>query len=230
MASTNVISFKIPNRATSFEVETCARCQGTGWERIVRGSYSSVRRCTAQQHLRQSLLAAGIPHLYLNCTLEDFAVPSNSIGLMESINHFCVAYPDVTDGFLIKGEPNSGKTHLAVAIMGELMRRNIRGLRFFDTTELLRKLDPQSSPLDKRSRKELHADLESASLIVLDDFGAVTPTESEIEQLDYLVDAHYRAMRPIIITTRHSSDELSSMFSRRLISRLVSMTTAVDLG
>lgn len=230
MASTNVISFKIPNRATSFEVETCARCQGTGWERIVRGSYSSVRRCTAQQHLRQSLLAAGIPHLYLNCTLEDFAVPSNSIGLTESINEFCVAYPDVTDGFLIKGDPNSGKTHLAVAIMGELMRRNIRGLRFFDTTELLRKLDPQSSPLDKRSRKELHSELESASLIVLDDFGAVTPTESEIEQLDYLVDAHYRAMRPIIITTRHSSDELASMFSRRVISRLLSMTTAVDLG
>jgi len=175
-------------------------------------------------------LAAGIPHLYLNCTLEDFAIPSNSIGLMESITHFCRAYPEVTDGFLLSGGPNSGKTHLAVAIIGELMRRNVRGLRFFDTTDLLRKLDPQSGPLDKRARKELHSDLDAASLIVLDDFGAVPPTVSEMEQLDYLVDAHYRAMRPIVITTRHSTDELAAMFSQRVISRLMSMTTQVDLG
>jgi DNA replication protein DnaC len=153
---------------------------------------------------------------------------------MESITQFYKDYSKdrskATEGFLIVGGPNSGKTHLAVAIIGELMRRNVPGLRFFDTTELLRKLDPNSGLLDKRGRKELLVDLESAGLIVLDDFGSVEPTESEMEQLDYLVDAHYRAMRPMIITTRHSQGNLDNVFSPRIISRLFSMTTALDLG
>src|SRR5215813_8111131 len=81
---TNVINLQFPERAGNSSQDICSRCLGTGWERVNQGTHNSVRRCTAPDHLRQALLAANVPHLYLNCTLEDFAVPSGSIGLIET--------------------------------------------------------------------------------------------------------------------------------------------------
>ncbi|HZS48021.1 MAG TPA: ATP-binding protein [Blastocatellia bacterium] len=226
----NIVNFQVPDRALRSSSDRCQRCQDTGWERVIQGLHSSVRRCTARLHLRETLISANVPELYADSTIDDFAVPSGTIGLLERIKQFCSAYPKVNDGFFLTGGPNTGKTHLAVAVMFELLARGARRVKFHDTTELLRRLDPGSGVLDIRSRKELLAETQSAGLIVLDDFGAVTPTDSEIEQLDYLIDSHYRAMRPMIITSRRTSDDLSSIFGTRIISRMVSMATEIDLG
>jgi DNA replication protein DnaC len=226
--STNLINSQLERAALSGH-STCQRCQDTGWKRIIQGPISSVRRCTAAVHLRDSLIAANVPQTYTKCSLEEFAVPSSSIGLLERINQFCGAYPKVSEGFFFTGGSNTGKTHLAVAIMAELMGRGARRLRFYETSDLLRRLDPESGVLGSRQRRELQHEAQSTGLVVLDDFGAESLTGSEIEQLDYLIDCHYRATRPMIVTSRLSSSELSSIFKPRLISRMMSMVTEISL-
>jgi len=226
--STNLLNSQLEKAAVSGQPD-CTRCQDTGWERINQGPISSVRRCTATVHLRDSLIAANVPQLYTKCSLEEFAVPSGSIGLLEKIKQFCGAYPKVCEGFFFTGGPGTGKTHLAVAIMAELMGRGARRLRFYDTTDLLKRLDPESGVLSSRLRRELQQDAQSAGLIVLDDFGAESLTGNEVEQLDYLIDCHYRATRPMIVTSRLRTDERSSIFKPRLISRMMSMATEIKL-
>jgi len=226
--STNLLNSQLEGSTLAGQM-VCARCQDTGWERVNQGPISSVRRCTAAVHLRDSLIAANVPQHCAKCSLEEFAVPSSSIGLLEKINQFCGAYPKISEGFFLTGGPGTGKTHLAIAIMAELMSRGARRLRFYDTTDLLRRLDPESGVLGSRQRRELQQEAQSTGMIVLDDFGAESLTGSEIEQLDYLIDCHYRITRPIIVTSRLRSDELSLIFKPRLISRMMSMVTEISL-
>ena len=116
--------------------EVCPLCEGTGWKTVpssrmpaARANDRRVTRCDCQLRARaQSLLAAArIPRRYEHCELTNYdtdfpgAHPSLAEAHFVASNFAKKCDPRGDKGLLIIGKIGTGKTHLAVGIIKDLI-------------------------------------------------------------------------------------------------------------
>jgi len=135
------------------------------------------------------------------------------------------------------GSYGTGKTHLAVAILHELIERDINGL-FVTVPELLNEIRKDFN-VDKESKKsELLESIKTAEFLILDDLGAEKTSDWVREQLFMIINARYENMLPTIITTNikllpandKDIDNLESKVGARTVSRIIEMCNGIMLN
>src|ERR1700741_4023939 len=110
--------------------EVCPLCEGTGWKNVGEGAEHRVTRCDCRLKARASTLltAARIPKRYEHCELSSYttdfpgAHPSLAmarIGASRFVEEFD---PSEGTGLLLIGKIGTGKTHLAVGIIKDLIQ------------------------------------------------------------------------------------------------------------
>ena len=131
------------------------------------------------------------------------------------------------DGWLLfTGPRGCGKTHLAVAIAGESLRRG-QPVFFAFVPSLLDHLRATFSPDSSIDYDELFEQVKTVPLLILDDLGAESSTPWAEEKLYQIVVHRHEARLPTIITTAFSIDELeeaqprTASHRKRMASRLV---------
>ena len=116
---------------------------------------------------------------------------------------FVEEYPAVSAGLLITGPVGVGKTHLAVAILAELVdTKGTRGI-FCDFTDLIDRIQATFSKNDESS-EEVLAPYRDADLLVLDELGSRRPTDWVRDVLYGLLNTRYNRSRITILTTNFS--------------------------
>src|SRR5262249_56274269 len=96
------------------------RCDDRGWRPVEEKGVRRVVRCDCWRERlgRMRLADANIPTRYQHCTFENFSAYNESlsraVGLARSV---AAAFPVVTKGLFLEGQPGVGKTHLAVAVL-----------------------------------------------------------------------------------------------------------------
>lgn len=104
-------------------------------------------------------------------------------------------------GLLFIGTPGVGKTHLAVAVLGELVRRyGIRG-RFVDFTSLIAQIQSTFDPSSAESKHDVLDPVINAEVLVLDELGAQKPTAWVTDTLYLILNTRYTKRLPTIFTT-----------------------------
>lgn len=104
-------------------------------------------------------------------------------------------------GLLITGGVGAGKTHLAVAVLSELIEtKGVRGL-FCDVTGLLERLQATYSRGSDEDASTIVEPFREADLLVLDELGARRPTDWVRDVLYGLLNARYNQRRVTIVTT-----------------------------
>ncbi len=186
--------------------ERCPICQGTGWaiERRDGREVAVPCRCRRERS-RAALLRAGhIPARYLHCTTESFQLwNAKDPSLKQARNatrRFIDAWPRVEKGLLFTGRTGTGKTHLAVAAVQELiLTKGVRGL-YVNFVELVLQLQ-MSFDSGGGNREEILSPVVNAELLVLDELGAGKPTPWVLDLLYYVVNARYMEHRITLFTT-----------------------------
>ena len=102
-------------------IETCQRCEGTGWLLVREDGTEKVSTCPdcrSQSRSSQRLQSAAIPPRYGELGFETFSTPHplQQRALLRSIE-FVDTFPKVERGLLFVGPCGVGKTHLSVAIL-----------------------------------------------------------------------------------------------------------------
>jgi DNA replication protein DnaC len=116
---------------------------------------------------------------------------------------FVREWPALDRGLLIVGPVGVGKTHLAVAVLAELVdTMSVRGV-FCDFTDLLARIQATFSRGSDESEDEILATYREAELLVLDELGARRPTDWARDVLYGLLNTRYNRKRITLLTTNY---------------------------
>jgi DNA replication protein DnaC len=191
----------------------CARCDDTGWRPVDRDGVRRVERCECWvEALSGRLLQeARIPARYARATLQNFVIYPNDelVDAVAQAQRFVAAFPAVDKGLCLVGPAGIGKTHIAVAVLRQIvMEKLVRGM-FCDVPDLLRVIRSTYNPSVRAAEMDILRPVMEAELLVLDDLGKEKPSEWVEETMNLIVGTRYNKRLPTIFTTNHedSSDE-----------------------
>ena len=186
--------------------DICPLCQGTGWKSVAIGSERRVTRCDCRLQARtQALLtAARIPKRYEHCELSNFEFDGPHRLLAPARMAACKfveEYPLDNAGLLVIGSIGVGKTHLAVGIIKELILNKGIACLFYDYRELLKHIQNSYNDSVKATELDVLRPVFETEMLVLDELGAVKPTEWVWDTVSLILNTRYNDNRTTIITT-----------------------------
>jgi DNA replication protein DnaC len=220
-------------------VEVCPLCEGAGWKTASSGSNASrstndrrVTRCDCQLRARAQTImtAARIPRRYEHCELTNYDTdfPGANPSLAEA--HFIASNfakkcdPRGDKGLLIIGKIGTGKTHLAVGIIKDLILNRGISCLFYDYRELLKEIQNSYNSTVQTTELDVLRPVFDTDVLVLDELGAVKPTEWVWDTVSLILNTRYNDNRTTIITTNFDDQPAAG------VSGSISPTRAASRG
>lgn len=213
---------------------SCPICHGTRWKIAERDGVRRASRCDCWRASAVERLVSDsrIPRRYQHCTLDNFILYDNErlASAVSRARRFAEQFPAVDKGLFLIGPPGIGKSHLAAAVLRQVITtRGARGL-FYDVRDLLKVIRSTYDPVVKTTEFDVLRPVMAAELLVLDDIGAEKTSEWVEETLNLIVTTRYNERRPTIFTSNYEEkedrtdpDSLLARVGFRMHSRLYEM-------
>jgi DNA replication protein DnaC len=191
----------------------CPLCGGAGWILEESKDRSLAKRCKCFQERKNQLLLeeANIPSRYQHCTINNFNTLLNESGRVNDSlrdakkisKKFVNDYPILNCGLLFLGPCGVGKTHLAVAIIHELIEKKSVPCYFCDFRELIRNIQSSYTPDSSLTESELLEPVFEREVLVLDELGAKRTTAWVEETVFYIINNRYNNKKLTIFTSNY---------------------------
>jgi DNA replication protein DnaC len=177
--------------------------------------------------LRLRLQRAQIPRRFLNKSLKNFRAtdvdeaPAGKWGrgVRQGVQ------PEgrrACRGLIMEGPVGCGKSHLAVAILREVIEKGYSGL-YYNSPDLLAEIRATYSNDEGPSEDTILEEVAGVDLLVLDDLGAEKVSGFVLDRFYLIINKRYENCKPIIVTTNLDQETLINRLGERIVSRLLEM-------
>ena len=187
----------------------CPHCDDTGWKPVEDNGSHRVARCDCwrDQVGHKRLADANIPKRYRALRRSRNFIAYQRIArtrVAAGASGLPTAFLSSTRVCCSSGPPGVGKTHLAVAVLKQVMQTTGVAAMFYDTRDLLT-ADPQHLRLRRsgRPRWTVIRPVMEAELLVLDDLGAEKTSDWVEETMNLIVNTRYNEQRLTIFTSNY---------------------------
>ncbi len=207
----------------------CHVCNSKEWEAFQKGQTRRENERTVQLFLKWSDIGPS----YLSCTFENFDARPGTELAGRTARQFVEEFAAPGGQWLLLfGGPGGGKTHLGMAIRGEVERNHVCQALAVTQPFLLNQIRatwnrrPGDDP-DARSEDWMMDRLLHAKFLLWDDL--MNWPEWADDRMFALIDGRYRGGRKTVFTSNHDPDQLEHMMGPRLWSRFVGRTRMVPV-
>lgn len=178
---------------------------------------------------RKRLERARIPPRFMSKTLLTFKTTGSKIRgeLLRNAERYVAGFNlsargECDKGLLLIGPVGCGKTHLAVAILQQIIDKGYSGL-YYNSPNLLRDIRATFDGASELTEDDLLEEVTTTDLLVFDDVGAENSTQFVLDRFYLIINERYEAGKPIIVTTNLDHEALENRLGERIVSRLTEM-------
>lgn len=168
---------------------------------------------------------AGIPERFKTRTLENYAVDANNTK-QQRIYNFCKDYAANFDSvkktgrsFLMLGTVGTGKTHLSVGVALEIMKTGHSAI-FTSASKIFRSIKDTYHKGSHQKESEVMAIYTQCDLLIIDEVGVQRGSDFEKETFFDVINERYENMRPTIILSNLTIEEIKVFLGERVFDRL----------
>jgi len=186
--------------------------------------HSSVagRQATLEALMKRS----AIPARFMDRSFENYD-SGNIIGRKQALR-ICQRYADNIEGAMAKGiglvltgRPGTGKTHLATAILGQVVITGRSGL-FVTVSEMLRKIRSSYGPGRTQTEQDILDYFIEVDLLVLDEVGiSIGDAEKRTALIFDVINTRYNQFKSTIIIGNLNPTEMEQYLGARIWDRLI---------
>ncbi|MEE6030459.1 ATP-binding protein [Avibacterium paragallinarum] len=140
---------------------------------------------------------------------------------------FCEAYAakwidrkSVGGGLILCGKPGTGKNHLASAIAHHIIEQHQDEVLITTALRIIRKVKSTWDKNTSLTEDEVMNIYTDKDLLIIDEVGVQFGSESEKIILFEIINERYEQMKPTILISNLSEDELSRYVGERIIDRM----------
>ncbi len=205
--------------------DVCPICFGTG-TRLEEGKGGVICDCRRTNSASRALDAARIPPRFRHCSFHNYYPTDPKQFQAHGVAFRLVQdYPAVETGLLFMGPVGVGKTHLAIAILKELIEKKGVSCLFYESGSLLKAIQDSYNPISKTSEMSVLSPVFQAEVLVLDELGATVPTDWVRDTMYQIINTRYNQNKLTIFTTNHLDEPNSEGEVKKLQSQLQQFRT-----
>lgn len=185
-------------------------------------------KCNAKIISEQMLHESGIGSYYKSKNFSNYIADNKE--LYEAKNkaiNYCIKFkekPDYNKSFLLSGQSGTGKSHLGIAITLNLIESNI-GCRYIDYRKFITEM--RQNVMNLENYNKLMRSYQNVRALYIDDFLKGKIGDSDINYIFELLNYRYQNLKPTIISTEKTIDELKE-YDEAIASRIIEMCGGIN--
>ncbi len=202
---------------------TCRLCKDTGFKdgKLCKCHIDLLRQLSYESLCKSSPLKIST---FSDFSLDFYKDDAEIQELMRCNFEFCKNYAAGFDmnsySLIMVGETGLGKTHLSLAIAGEVIKKGF-GVVYGSVQNLFSNVEKEHFGRSENADGTTEKLLLECDLLILDDLGAEFTTSFTVATLNNIVNTRLLAGKPTIISTNVPLKELDSRYARRIASRII---------
>ena len=201
----------------------CMKCRDRGYIFKDNGQGGEVAikcECLDKKQSLEKLQKCGLSDAFRKRTFDTYVVNKKyQFEAKTKAISFCNNFKDTNASLLLCGKPGTGKTHLGVASMLNLISQNV-GCKYEEYTSML--INLKQSVMDEENYIREEAKYTEPRVLFLDDFLKGNPTDADLKYIYKIINTRYLKSMPMIISTEKSISEIIS-WDEAVGSRIVEM-------
>lgn len=181
--------------------------------------------CAKQSAVRQLMRRAEISPRFEGCTFDGYAATApDQVQALEVCRDYADSFAEalkVGRCLILRGNPGTGKNHLAVAITKQVLAQGHTALHAtaYEIVCRIRETWGRRQPGDQTEHDVTRA-LGDVDLLVIDEVGRQYGTEGEQIHLFHVIDHRYRLMKPTIVISNKEPEEIRAYLGEAAYDRL----------
>jgi DNA replication protein DnaC len=209
---------KIPSRSTQ-----CPQCLTDELNKLKREQSATDDRAK-QRRITSLMENLQLPERFKSCTLQNYEpVNSDAARCLKLCQAYAAKWPDRLKqggGLVMCGMPGTGKNHLALAIAKHIIQTHQDSALFTTALRVARAFKSTWNKNADLTESEVIKAYTDPDLLIIDEVGVQFGSDSEKLILFEIINTRYEKMRPTILISNQTREELGAFIGERVIDRM----------